>query len=111
MLDTLEEDLLGDLARDDHSLHEFFGFVRLHHPDLDDARVFETGRALIAEWVARGWLELSSDQSTWGDAKAVDDLLPILDRHGTNAMRFFDGSPALRLGENSYAEVDWLHCF
>jgi hypothetical protein len=108
MLDPLEEDFLGDLARDDHSLYEIFGFVRLHHPDVDEARVFAVGRALVQDWVARGWLELSDDQKTWGEAKSVDDLLSILDRHGIDATRYFEGSPELRLGENAYAEIDGL---
>jgi hypothetical protein len=108
-LDALEEDLLGDLGQDDHSLYEFFEFVRLHRPEYDDGAVFKTGRALVADWVSRGWLELSEDRGTWGDAQTISDLLPILDSRGTEATRYFDNSPWLRLGANAYADVDWLH--
>jgi hypothetical protein len=107
-LSPLEEDILGDLDQDDHSLYEFFEFVRLHHPDLDAARVFETGRTLVAEWLERGWLELSTDQTTWGDAASIEDLLAILDRHGESATRYFKGSPELRLAEAAFSDVDWL---
>jgi hypothetical protein len=100
MLTPLEEDILGDLDQDE--------FVRSHHPDLDDARVFVTGRTLVAEWLERGWLELSTDRTTWGDAASIEDLLAILDCHGERRTRCFEGSPELRLAEAAFSDVDWL---
>lgn len=107
-LSELEADLLGDLAGDDHSLHEVFAFVRHHQPTAKDEEVLRIGRDLVATWVARGWLVLAGDGAMWGAARGTPDLVPLIDRLGTDATRFFVGSPWLRLGPQAYADVDWL---
>jgi hypothetical protein len=95
-LSPLENDLLGDLAQDDHSLYEMFEFVRLHHPALEDQGVLAMGRALVSSWVERNWLELAGDGAMWGSARTVTDLVPIIDRLGQDVLHYFVGSPWLR---------------
>ena len=107
-LTSLESDLIGDLAQDDHSLYEVFEFVRLHHPDLDAPSVLATGRELVAKWVGRGWLALAGDGAMWGAAHSIGDLVPIIDRLGEDATRYFVGSPWLRLAPQAYVDIEWL---
>ena len=107
-LTELETDLLGDLSRDDHSLHEVFAFVRHHHPKADDGEVLRIGRELVESWVGRDWLVLAGTGAMWGAAKSTADLVPLIDRLGTDATHFFLGSPWLRLGPRAYADVDWI---
>jgi hypothetical protein len=107
-LSPLENDLLGDLAQDDHSLYEIFEFVRLHHPALEGQGVLAMGRALVSSWVERNWLEFAGDGAMWRSARAVTDLVPIIDRLGPDVLRYFVGSPWLRLAPQAYADVEWL---
>ena len=107
-LSLLEKDLLGDLAQDDHQLYEVFEFVRLHHPELSEDGVLSTGRALVAAWVQHGWLALAGDGAMWGAAHSVADLVPIIDRLGPAATRYFEGSPWLSLAPRAYADIEWL---
>ena len=107
-LTELESDLLGDLAADDHSLFEVFGFVRNHHRDASDDEVFRIGRELVASWVERHWLKLAGDRSMWGAARSPADLVPLIDSLGTDATRYFVGSPWLDLASQAYVDVAWL---
>jgi hypothetical protein len=107
-LTALETDLLGDLAGDDHSLHEMFAFVRHHHPAAADEEVLRIGRELLATWVARRSLVLAGDGPMWGAAQSTSDLVPLIDRLGTDATHFFVGSSWLRLGPQAYLDIDWL---
>ena len=107
-LDQIETDVLGDLAQDDHSLYELFEFVRGHRRDASDAEVLTSGRQILANWVQRGWLELAGDGAMWGAARSLDDLLPLVDRLGINATRFFVGSPWLRLTNKAVIDVPWV---
>ena len=108
-LTALENDLLGDLAKDDHSLYEVFGFVRLHHPELDELGVLAAGRALVATWVEREWLMLAGDRTLWGAAASIGDLVPPIARLGSDASYYFVGSPWLRLAPQAYVDVTWLN--
>ncbi len=107
-LTPLETDLLGDMAEDDHGLWEVFEFVRLHHPNAADGEVFKIGRDLLATWIDRGWLRLAGEVPKWGLAQAMTDVLPIVDKHGIEATRHFDGAPWLDLAPRAYADVKWL---
>ena len=70
-IDPIETDILGDFARDDHSLFEIFDFVRGHQPHSSDSEVFTIGRQILASWVQRGWLQLAGDGAMWGAARGV----------------------------------------
>jgi len=107
-IDAIETDILGDLAQDDHSLYEIFEFVRGHHPQASDTEVLATGRQILANWVQRGWLQLAGEGAMWGAAKSLADLLPLVDRLGTAATRFFVGSPWLRLTTKAASALSWL---
>ena len=107
-LTQLESDLLGDLAGDDHSLHEIFGFVRLHYPNADDSEVLRIGRNVVQTWVNRGWLALAGDGAMWGAARSTADLVPLMDSLGVDATHYFVGSPWLKLARQAYADVEWL---
>ena len=75
-LTALEQDLLGDLAEDDHALREIFEFVRLHHGS-DPATVRRLGSELLATWNARGWLEIVDKLPDWPGymAASMDEVL------------------------------------
>ena len=107
-LTELEQDLLGDLAQDDHALYEIFAFVRHHHPDFEDGGVFAAGRALVDCWIQRRWLVLAGDGAMWGAARSIDDVVPLLDRLGVEATQYFLGAPWLRLAPKAYSDVEWL---
>ncbi len=107
-LSDLEKDLLGDLADDDHSLHEVFGFVRLHYPKADDSEVLTIGRILIASWIERGWLALAGSGPMYVGVTEVQDLIALVDRVGTDVTRFFVGSPWIRLSPKARSDVEWL---
>ena len=107
-LDQIETDILGDFAQDDHSLYEIFEFVRGHHPHSSDSEVLTIGRKILANWVQRGWLQLAGDGAMWGAAKSVTDVIPLVDSRGTDATRFFVGSPWLRLTTKAASDVPWL---
>jgi hypothetical protein len=106
-LSPLENDLLGDLKGDDHSLYEVFEFVRLHHPGKD-REVFRLGRELIATWIGRGWLALAGSGAQWAGLRSVNEVLPLLDRLNVDSTRFFVGSPWLTLAPKALTDVDWL---
>ena len=107
-LTELESDLLGDLVGDDHSLHEIFGFVRLHQPNAEDSEVLRIGRELVATWVSRGWLALAGNGAMWGATRSIADLVPLVDSLGVDATRYFVGSPWIQLSPKAYADVEWL---
>jgi hypothetical protein len=107
-LTSLENDLLGDLRGDDHSLYEVFGFVRHHHPGSDDREVFCIGRELVATWIGRGWLALAGSGAQWAGLRSVDELVPSLDRLDVEATRYFVGSPWVTLAPKALSDVDWL---
>ncbi len=107
-IDPIETDILGDFAQDDHSLYELFEFVRGHQPRASDSEVLTAGRQILATWLQRGWLQLAGDGAMWGAARSVDDLLPLVDRLGPNATRFFVGSPWVRLTTKAVSDVPWL---
>jgi len=107
-LDPIETDFLGDMAQDDHSLHEIFGFVRNHRPQASDDEVLAAGREIVSKWLDRGWLQLAGDGNMWGAARSVADLLPLIDRLGTDVTRYFVGSPWLRLTPQAVNDVPWL---
>ena len=107
-LSTLEKDLLGDLASNDHSLHEVFAFVRLHFPKANDVEVLRIGRELIVAWIERGWLALAGSGPMYVGVSAVGDLPAMVDRLGADATRFFLGSPWIRLTSKARTDVEWL---
>jgi hypothetical protein len=109
-LSPLEEDILGEMARDSHGVGELAGFVRAAQPELDDAGVFRLTRALLATWIERGWLALGSDPRPRAGISSIDDLLPLLDRHGPRALAL-DGNvelPEVDLTLQAYRDVAWL---
>jgi hypothetical protein len=103
-LSRLEEDLVGDLAQDDHGLWEVFQFVRLHSPSLTDEEVFQAGRDLIASWSERGWLEVV-DASGVG---AASSLVGLVDQLGQKALEASEAAPLLRLSKVGRSAIDWL---
>jgi hypothetical protein len=106
-LSPIEQDILGDMAEDTHLLGEIFGFFRGANPDWSDQQVLSAGRDLIARWVNRGWLELSSMPSEQGPLTNVDELLPLIDRLGVEASY---GIKDLWLGltRKAYEDIEWL---
>jgi len=107
-LDSVEADLLGDLAQDDHSLYEVFEFVRGHRPTASDPEVVAEGRRVLESWLERGWLRLAGEGAMWGAVKSTAELLPLVDSLGTGVTRYFVGSPWLRLTEKAHVDVPWL---
>ena len=104
-LSSLEEDLAGDLAQDDHGLWELFQVVRLHSPSLADAQVLERGRDLIATWSVRGWLE-AVDSS--GKPVQVSSLVTLVDQLGPQALQPSPTSPWIRLSKAAHDAIPWL---
>ena len=106
-LTELEEDLLGDLAQDDHAVYEVFHFVRAHHPAAEDAEVLRVGRNLVAQWLQRGWLALSEHDGLKPPGGA-GDLLNIIDRKGIEGTYEFANAPWLALAPKAREDVEWL---
>jgi hypothetical protein len=106
-LTPLEEDLLGDLAQDDHALYEVFHFVRHHYPEANDQEVLQRGRELIVAWLQRGWLALLHESSA-EPAIATDALLSVIDAQGVGGTYYFDGAPRLVPGPAAYRDVEWM---
>jgi hypothetical protein len=109
-LTPLESDLIGDLAQDDFDLYEVFEFVRLHH-GRDEPQVRSIGRALLASWIARGWLGLAQeggDAQQPGAASQIGDVLTFIDRAGTLGTEFRGAETKVRLTDRARADVKWL---
>ena len=109
-LTPLESDLLGDMAQDDHDLFEVFQFVRLHHGH-DEAQVRQVGRALLASWIARGWLALAEDASVHDRSDApsnISAVLKLVDQAETLGADFPGANTRLRLTGQARADVEWL---
>ena len=106
-LEAIEQDILGDMAEDTHLLGEIFGSFRGANPAWTDEQVLVAGRGLIVSWLERGWLALSTMPTEQGPLKSVDELLPLIDRLGTEATW---GVKNLWLGltPKAYADVEWL---
>ena len=109
-LSRLEEDLLGDLARDDHALYEVFWFARLHQkPERADlAHVIPLGRRLLQSWIDRGWLALAPNPDGPARIDRVEQLVPLVDDLGALVAEYFAGAPWLRLTPKAAADVPWL---
>ena len=108
-LTTLEQDLLGDMAQDDHCLFEVFQFVRLHHGE-QLAVVRLVGRQLLASWIARGWLQTVDGPVGPTNTRpvAISQVLELVDRAETLDAAFLGAETRLRLTEQAYADVEWL---
>jgi len=109
-LTPLETDFLGDLAQDDHQLFEVFQFVR-HHHGHEASRVRAIGRALLASWIARGWLTVvSADHGAVPPSAATDiaHIIELVDRAATLDGEFPGSDTWLRLTEQASADVEWI---
>jgi hypothetical protein len=108
-LTALEQDLLGDLAEDDHALREIFEFVRLHHGS-HPATVRRLGSELLATWNARGWLEIVDKLPDWPGymAASMDEVLTLVDAAESLGVDFRGAGTWLRLTPQAYADVEWL---
>src|SRR5215469_15398252 len=104
-LSHLEEDLIGDLAQDDHEFWEVFGFVRRHHPNADNSEVLRLGRDLIESWNSREWIEVIGDQ---GVVLSGPALAGVLKRMTSAEPSSPEGGFKLILKKKAYAEVPWL---
>jgi hypothetical protein len=108
-LSRLEEDLIGDLAQDDHALYEVFFFVRHHAGDEPDERtILPLGRVLLDSWIQRGWLAIAPNPSETARIDQVAQIIPLVDSLGETATQYFVGAPWLRLGKKAYEDLPWL---
>ncbi len=107
-IEPWESRILEDFSQDDHSLWEVFGLIRGERPDASDSEVFKAGRQLLETWIGRGWLQLAGDGDMWGAAGTINDVLPLVDRIGMDATRYFVGSPWLRLTPRAEADLQRL---
>jgi hypothetical protein len=109
-LSLLEEDLLGDLAQDDHALYEVFGFVRNHAGSdrADSAHILPLGRTLLDAWIQRGWIAIAPNPKEPSLVDRLSELIPLIDSLGDSATEYFFGAPWLRLEEKVLVDVPWL---
>ncbi len=82
-LNDFEETLLEHMARSAVDLGTVFGIVGRYRGDASAEGVHRIGRALLASWIERGWLELASPD---GKATAVrlQGLLAFVDAQATD---------------------------
>ena len=109
VLTPLEEDLIGDMARDDHQLREVFEFVRLHHGD-DQRIIRQIGRDLIASWDARGWISVVGKPPTWPgyQARNIAEVLRLVDQAESLGVEFHGAETWLGLRPQAWQDVEWL---
>ena len=93
--DPLEADFFGDTAEDTYGLWEVFGFVRLHHPDLSEEQVFESGRDYIARWIQSGWIRISDAPLYPSTITSLTQAMDFLQQHGPAATRYLENSPCI----------------
>jgi hypothetical protein len=109
VLTRLEEDLLGDMAQDDHALREVFEFVRLHHGnDPEDVR--RLGRELLSSWDSRGWITVVPKPPSWPgyQASSIAEVLQLVDEAGSLGVDFRGAETWLGLTEQAFHDVEWI---
>ena len=104
--DTCEVDFFGDLAGDTHGLWEVFEFVRLHHPDLSDEQVFESGRQYLADWIGAGWIRVSDAPLHPSTITSLSQIPAFLQRHGSAVTRYLENSPSIDITEEAQRAYD-----
>jgi hypothetical protein len=109
-LTELEQDILGDMREDSHGVGELVGFIRSRDPAAPDAIIFTRLRALLATWIARGWLQLGPGHRPRAGLASITDLLPWLDGHGPSVVGLDSEVvlPEVDLTRRAYADVPWL---
>ncbi len=109
-LTPLEQDILGDMAGDAHGVGELVGFIRAANPYYTNSEIFAALHALLARWIDRGWLRLHGASHSRTGLNDVGDLLPYLDRLGSDAMDPESDLPlpALDLTDQAFVDITWL---
>ena len=106
-LTPVEQDLLGELARDDHGVAEVRSFVQLHRPELDDMGLRAHTCDLLLSWSDRGWLEIAPSPLGPAGLPTVAALRSALllpePRDDDRLERTW-----VRLAPAAYADVSWL---
>jgi hypothetical protein len=95
--DALEADFFGELAEDTHGLWEVFEFVRCHHPELADERVFEHGREHVIRWIESDWIRISDTPLYPSTVTSLPQAMEFLRQHGPAATRYLENSPSIDL--------------
>ena len=110
MLSPLEADILGDMAWDAHGIGELAGFIRAASPEASDVEVFGQTRALLANWIERGWLDIGPADRERVGLRDITELLPFLDRLGPSilSVQSSDPLPEVDLTEQAFQDVEWL---
>jgi hypothetical protein len=109
-LTELEQDILGDMAEDSHGVGELVGFIRSRDPKAANEVIFARLRALLADWITRGWLQLGPAHRPRANLTSIDQLLPWLDSHGPLVVGIDSDVelPELDLTDQAFADVPWL---
>jgi hypothetical protein len=99
--DLLEADFFAELVRGTHGLWEVFEFTRLHHPQLDDRRIFERGSDYIKRWVDAGWIQISTTPVYPSTISTLSDAQAFLRQNGAAATRYLGNSPSIDITEEA----------
>jgi hypothetical protein len=106
-LSKLEEDFLGDLAKDPHELWELYTFVRHHHPAAPEADVQRLGHELLTTWVNRGWLKAATSRREVRRLTG-EQLLAEVSKLGQAAADPKKGTIVLILTDRAAEDEGWL---
>ena len=97
--DSLEADFFNELAKDTHGIWELFGFVRLHHSQLNEQDVFACGRDYMKRWVSAGWIRIADAPLYPSTITSVSDILPFLEQHGLAATWYVENAPSIDISD------------